>query len=154
MLHRRHNAARPEGRNQLTEFVNGTRSHRYHVALWLAANTGMWRGEILGLRWDDVDLDLGLLCVTRSLVSVGYELHETRGKSRSARRSINLDPTTTELLSEWRQRRCAEDPEFDLDDPEGHMFSRPDGTAIHPQLLPDAFKRLVDRPGSAADQIP
>jgi integrase len=132
---------------QLSEFVNGTRSHRYHAALWLAANTGMRRGEVLGLRWGDVDLDLGLLCVTRSLVSVGYELHETRGKSRSARRSINLDPITTELLSEWRQRRCAEDPEFDPDDPEGHVFSRPDGSATHPQLLSDAFKKLVARSG-------
>lgn len=35
----------------------------------------MRRDEILGLRWSDVDLDRSVLCVTRSLVSVGYELH-------------------------------------------------------------------------------
>jgi integrase len=64
---------------QLNQFLTGTSDHRHHTALWVTANTGMRRGEILGLRWGDVDLDQGLLCVTRSLVSVGYELHETRG---------------------------------------------------------------------------
>ena len=107
----------------------------------------MRRGEILGLRWSDVDLDKSILCVTRSLVSVGYEIHETRGKSRTARRNINLDPTTVDLLCAWRQRRRNEDLEFDPDDPTGHVFSRPDGAPTHPQLLSDAFKKLVGRSG-------
>ena len=40
-----------------------------------------------------------------------------------------------------------EDPEFDRDDPDAHVFSRPDGTPTHPQLLSDAFKKLVARSG-------
>lgn len=81
--------------------------HRYHAALWVAANTGV--------RWSDVDLATGRLSVTRSLISVGYELHETRGKTRTARRSIDLDPRTVEVLHIWRQRRQHEDSEFDPD---------------------------------------
>ena len=107
----------------------------------------MRRGEILGLQWGDVDFDNAHLCVTRSLVSVGYELHETRGKSRTARRAINLDPNTIDVLHAWRQRRASEDPEFDHDDPDGHVFARPDGTPTHPQLLSDAFQKLVQRSG-------
>jgi integrase len=85
--------------------------------------------------------------VTRSLVSVGYAFHETRGKSRTARRPINLDPKTVEILHSWRQRRQDEDPQFDRDDPDGHVFARPDGAPTHPQLLSDAFKKLVHRSG-------
>jgi integrase len=107
----------------------------------------MRRGEILGLRWGDVDFDAAHLSVTRSLVSVGYELHETRGKSRTARRAINLDPRTIDVLHAWRQRRANEDPEFDHDDPDGHVFARPDGTPTHPQLLSDAFQKLLHRSG-------
>jgi integrase len=107
----------------------------------------MRRGEILGLRWGDVDFDTAHLSVTRSLVSVGYELHETRGKSRTARRAINLDPRTIDVLHTWRQQRADEDPEFDGDDLDGHIFARPDGTPTHPQLLSDAFQKLVHRSG-------
>ena len=81
------------------------------------ANTGMRRGEILDLRWGGVDFDTAHLSVTRSLISVGYELHETRGKSRTARRAVNLDPRTIHVLHAWRQLRANEDPEFDRDDP-------------------------------------
>jgi len=88
-----------------------------------------------------------LLSVTRSLVSVGYELHETRGKSRTARRSINLDPRTVEVLREWRQQRLREDSEFDSADLDQHVFCRPDGKPTHPQLLSDAFKKLVRNSG-------
>jgi integrase len=83
---------------QLGAFLASTRDHRHHAALWVTANTGMRRGEILGLRWGNVDFDTAHLAVTRSLVSVGYELNETRGKSRTARRPINLDARTVEVL--------------------------------------------------------
>jgi integrase len=132
---------------QLGAFLASTRNHRYHAALWVTANTGMRRGEILGLRWGDIDFATAHLSVTRSLVSVGYELHETRGKSRTARRAINLDPCTIEVLHTWRQQRVNEDPDFDPNDPDSHVFARPDGTPTHPQLLSDAFQKLVHRSG-------
>ncbi len=82
----------------------------------------MRRGEVLGLRWADVDFDTACLSVTRSLVSVGYELYETRGKSRTARRCINLDPATIDVLHRWRDQRAGEDPEFDAGDAEGRVL--------------------------------
>ena len=107
----------------------------------------MRRGEILGLRWGDVDLDAGRLSVSRSLVSVGYEVHETRGKTRTARRTIDLDPRTVEVLRAWRSHRSLESSSFDGGDAEAYVFARPDGTPIHPHLLSDAFKKLVTRSG-------
>ena len=132
---------------QLREFLTFTRTQRYHAALWVTANTGMRRGEVLGLRWGDVDLDAGTLSVTRSLVSVGYELHETRGKSRTARRCINLGPATINVIRRWHEPRASEDAEFDPGDLDARMFCRPDGQPTHPQLLSDAFVKLVERSG-------
>ena len=62
--------------HQLNAFLTLAAGHHLHVAFWLAANTGMRRGELLGLRWTDIDLPEARLSVNRSLVSVGYTLHE------------------------------------------------------------------------------
>ena len=133
--------------DELRQFLNSTRNHRYHAALWVTASTGMRRGEVLGLRWGDIDLAAGQLSVARSLISVGYELHVTRGKTRNSRRSIDLDPTTVAVLQAWRQRRRSEDPHLDTADLDQHVFCRPDGQPTHPQLLSDAFGKLIERSG-------
>jgi integrase len=87
--------------------------------------------------WTDVDLDRARLSVNRSLVSVGYALHESRGKTRTARRCIDLDERTVDML----RITC----EFGDDD--AYLFGREDGSPFHPQLLSDAFKKLVHRSG-------
>jgi len=69
---------------QLRAFLDLTADHRLHSALWVSANTGMRRGELLGLRWGDVELGAARLSVNRALVAVGYELHESCGKTRRA----------------------------------------------------------------------
>ena len=96
----------------------------------------MRRGELLGLRWGDIDLDSKRLSVNCALVSVAYELHESRGKTRTARRSIDLDTRTVELLRSSRRVGADED---------SYVFSHDDGSPIHPQVLSDAFKKLVAR---------
>ncbi len=106
--------------------------------IWLAANTGMRRGELLGLRWGDIDLCGKRLSVNRSLVSVGYELHESRGKTRTARRCIDLDDRTIEVLRSDRHRDVSDDD---------YVFAYDDSSPIHPQVVSDAFKKLVARSG-------
>ena len=110
----------------------------HFAALWLAANTGMRRGEVLGLRWGDVDLKSARLSVNRSLISVAYELNESRGKTRTARRTIDLDERTMDVL------RTIRSPDSKVED---YVFCHKDGTPIHPQVLSDAFKRLVGQSG-------
>ena len=52
---------RPE---QLRQFLQEITSHRLYPAFYLLATTGMRRGEVLGLRWSDVDLDGHLISVS------------------------------------------------------------------------------------------
>ena len=89
---------------QLHSFLNAALPERLFPAFWLAANTGMRRSELLGLHWSDIDLDTAHLSVNRALVSVSYELHESRGKTRNSSRWIDLDATTVEVLERWRER--------------------------------------------------
>src|SRR5580704_12193010 len=64
--------------------------HRVHAAAVLAISTGMRRGEILALRWGDVDLERGMVSVTRSLEQVKRDLRFKDCKSRRGRRQIAL----------------------------------------------------------------
>ena len=132
---------------QLRAFLDAAAHHRFHAALWVSANTGMRRGELLGLHWGDVDLDSARLSVSRSLIAVGYELHESRGKTRTSRRCIDLDRRTVEVLSQWRLRRAKENPSLDQTDEDAYVFAKPDGAPTHPHLLSDAFNKLVRRSG-------
>lgn len=77
----------------------------------------------------------------RALVSVAYELHESRGKTSSARRCIDLDPTTIEVFTQWRARLELElHREVHVDD---YFFPTADGRPTHPDLFSQAFSRLV-----------
>jgi integrase len=82
----------------------------------LLLTTGLRRGEALGLRWgdDDVDLDAGRLAVRRALVTVGYEVHWSKPKTKAGHRVFKLDPLTIEVLRAHRRRqadeRCAPSP--------------------------------------------
>ncbi len=128
---------------QLRTFLDQARSNRLFATLWLAAYTGMRRSEVLGLRVGDLDL-CGQLSVNRGLVSVGYELHETRGKTRHSRRRIDLDRGTVEVVRQWLVLREGEELS---PGPEDYLFAHPDGTPIHPQVLSDCFEKLVKRSG-------
>ena len=88
--------------DQVAVFLRAAVGHRLFPAFWLAANTGMRRSELLGLKWGDIDLDKATVSINRGLVAIGYELTESRGKTANSRRGIDLDPTTIDVLSAWK----------------------------------------------------
>src|SRR3546814_15316817 len=93
---------------QLGVCLRTAAGQRFFPGRWLTAMTGMRRNEVLGLKWPDIDTKKRRLSLNRGLVAVGYELHQTRGKTRNARRSIDLDDTTIAVLEGWRTFQAAE----------------------------------------------
>ncbi len=98
---------------------------------------------MLGLKWPDVDFRKKQLHLNRGLVAVGYEVHETRGKTKTARRCIDLDDTTLTVLEGWRALQAAEFAAVGIDNDEEWMFTHGDGNPIHPHALYQTFKRIV-----------
>jgi integrase len=130
----------------LQAFLRAAAGHRLFPMLWLAAMTGMRRNEVLGLQWPDVDFAKGRLSLNRGLVAIGYELHQTRGKTESARRSIDLDTTTLAVLAGWKALQAAEFAAVGIDD-DGWVFTDGDGQPIHPHALSQTFERIARRGG-------
>ena len=71
----------------------------------VVAATGMRRGEACGLRWSDVDLDVGKLTVQRSHIAIRGSVGDQPTKTRSVR-TVTLDAgTTAALTAAWRAAR-------------------------------------------------
>lgn len=128
---------------ELRAFLKAVEEDRLYAAYVIAATTGMRRGEVLGLRWQDVDIGAGRVSVSRSLTIVGgYEMQFSEPKTARGRRSVALDPQTVEALREHRARQMLERSlaggsyvDADL------VFAREDGSPVHPDGFADAFQR-------------
>ena len=132
----------------LRSFLAACEGDRKHPAWLLLASTGMRRGEVLGLSWDDVDLETAQLAVRRTLVAVDMDVAFSEPKTQRSRRVVALDATTVAALRSWR-RRQAEDklalgPAYD---DRGFVFTRADGRPFDPNDFSREFDRRVKRLG-------
>ena len=129
---------------ELSRFLTATADHRHHTLWVVAANTGMRRGELVGLRWTDVDLARATISVRQAVVVVAYTLHLSDVKTASGRRTINIDTRTVDTIRRWRDERqkVAREPGEAYDD-HGLVFCKTDGYPIHPELISRTFDRLV-----------
>jgi integrase len=74
---------------QVRMFLDSVDNDRLRGCWWLLANTGMRRGEVLGLRWEDVDFDAGTLRIVRTLITTDVQRKGSpvwRGGRRRPRR--------------------------------------------------------------------
>jgi integrase len=99
--HREQAAERVLDEEQLRRLLaEGTRSPRIQTMLRAAGEGGLRRGELIGLRWPDVDLSARRLDVRRSVWQVGGEKGEKTAKGRRARR-VAISETFAGRLSAW-----------------------------------------------------
>lgn len=87
---------------QLRELLGALREHRLYPLVLLLGSTGLRLGEALALRWDDVDLERGLLRVTGTVRGSGAAAVRTAPKSLRSRRSLPISAPVVEALRAWR----------------------------------------------------
>lgn len=114
-------------------------------AVVLAVHTGLRQGEILGLRWRDVDLEVGRLTVAQALQYLsGHGLSERQPKTDRSRRTIPLGETALRALARLRRRQAEQrlslGPAYK---DSGLVVTTAVGTALDPNNLRRAFRRIV-----------
>lgn len=117
-----------------------------HVLWRLLLVTGLRRGELLGLRWQDVDLVLGTVTVEQSRVRVDHRVVVSTPKTRAGRRTVSIDPTTVTLLA---QLRNAQEATADLLGRWGTdlVAASATGQPLDPPWLLDQWKRAARAAG-------
>ena len=135
-------AARSWTALELNQFLKTARSQRLYPALHLAAHTGMRRGEVVGLKWSDLDSARSRLSISRSLQNVGGRPVEFGVKTRTSRRTVELDHHTCDLLVRWRRRLQRDLLPHGADD---WMFCNTSGRFLNPESITQLFDRIVQR---------
>ncbi len=109
---------------------------RAPLPLWhTIAMTGMSRGEAIGLRWSDVDLENARLSVRRALIPISREVVVSEPKTVKGRRVIALDPGTVEVLKAQAARQLDEQKRLGrgLGRDSGLVFTLENGAALDPE---------------------
>ena len=133
--------------DELGQFLTCVAGTRLEAVWRLAAMTGMRRGEVLGLRWSDLDLDAARLSVRQALVAVGYEVLISTPKSHVAR-VIDLDAETVVKLREHRTRQGQERTEWGMDYRDQDLVvAKENGDPIHPHTFSQSFERAIEHAG-------
>ncbi len=132
---------------ELSTFLDSARDDRLYPAIHLAAMTGMRRGEVIGLRWQDVDLDRCRVAVRHTFVLVDNAIRSSTPKNHQAR-VIDLDRATCDVVRQHQQRLIEEEAAWGRGYEESNLvFTREDGSPIHPGSFSEAFGRLVRQSG-------
>lgn len=132
---------------QTAWLIDAAQTTRLYIPVLLAVSAGMRRGEILAVRWQEMNLTSGAVSVCRSLEQTkagGLKFKDT--KSRHGRRPVSLPEITVEAL---RQHKTAQDELKRLlgsDYQDNHLVCcREDGTIWPPNAFTSAFRDLLRR---------
>lgn len=130
---------------QAQALLAGITDLRLLVPVTLALSTGMRRGEICGLRWQDVDLEAGRAYVVQTVQRLkGQGLTTLPTKTRGSRRAVDLPEAAVAVLKAWRKRqleeRLAAGPFWQET---GFVCTAPDGRPLDPGWITHAFGKAV-----------
>jgi len=135
--------------DDLARFLEAAKDTPYHALFYLALYTGMRRSELLALRWQDVDLLLCQVQVSRSLHHLKDGSYVfTEPKSAKSRRTIALPPSATLLLREHREKQKLERTMLGIPLKDDDLiFSQFDGKPLRPNTITRAWALLAAKAG-------
>jgi integrase len=142
---------RPEDREivilskpEIGTILSAAQGTELFVPILVGVTTGVRRGELLALRWSDLDLDAGYLIVNQALEQVGRKITFKPPKNKKSRRKVTLPDTTTKALRQYRKTQAEERLRMGLPAAARTLvFSRPNGEPLDPDAVSKAFKRIV-----------
>ena len=145
---------------QVSTFLRAAQTTPYFTAYYLELATGLRRGELLGLRWCDVDLEAKTVSVNQGLVRTKAGLVFQPPKTKQGKRTISIPVDVAGVLKFHQKRQENQQEEagsawvgkmvfLNKDKPEDNdlVFTNAIGKPIDPRALTRHFERLLARAG-------
>ena len=134
------------GHDELAAFLTVASEHRLGPAFELALHTALRRGELCGLRWQDIDLDRGVAKISNNRVKLDAKTIAKTTKTASSTAELELSPAAVAALEVWRLRQGFERDEWEkLGVPwvdSGYVLTMENGRPVDPAYLTRLFERL------------
>lgn len=119
---------------------------RYYAAFVLAIMTGLRKGEILGLKWADIDFDNRVIQVNRTLTWIGGNPVFQEPKTDRSRRTVALPVQAIQALRAHRANQAHERLLMGASYEDSDLvFARPDGRPVYTRTFDDAWYRALQR---------
>ena len=121
---------------QLQAFLDEARATGVYEMYYIELATGLRRGELLGLKWQDIDWKNGIIKVRRQVARVDGQIVEAPLKTKNSYRAVSISPQAIDVLRE--QKRKTNDQ---------YVFPSPNGGPISPDSVNNMLKRVLERAG-------
>mgnify|MGYP000138560863 CR=1 FL=1 len=138
----------PLTEEQVARFLDAAKRNRFEALFITVLGTGLRRGEVFGLRWEDIDLQNGFLTVQRTLEVVKGKLKFVPPKTKTSKRTISLPPSVVDALKKHRIQQMQHKLRLrPLYEDQGLVFPSETGTPFNPDNLDRYFKPILKKTG-------
>lgn len=142
--------------SQINEFLNYTKDKRHYCSYALGLLAGMRQGEILGLRFKDIDFENKLITIRQTLDNPGKQIKQG-GKTASSERVISIPNQLVEILIKQKEikqahrekliKKLSKQEISEMDNMDLVIFNLKHGRQVLPRKLYEAFIKDVSRAG-------
>ena len=122
---------------QLASFLREAKESGVFEMYYIELATGLRRGELLGLKWSDIDLEHGSLRVQRQIARIDGEIVEAPLKTKNAYRTLPLSADAIDVLK-TQKKKCGNSQ---------YVFPSPTGGPISPDSVLHMLHRVLKRAG-------
>ena len=122
---------------QLASFLREAKESGVFEMYYIELATGLRRGELLGLKWSDIDLEHGSLRVQRQIARIDGEIVEAPLKTKNAYRTLPLSADAIDVLK-TQEKKCGNSQ---------YVFPSPTGGPISPDSVLHMLHRVLKRAG-------
>ena len=120
----------------MVAFLDEAKSSGVYELYYIELATGLRRGELLGLKWEDIDLTAGVIRVRRQVSRIDGKIVEAPLKTKNAYRTVTISPQAVEVLNAQKAKTNDE-----------YVFPSPNGGPISPDSVNNMLKRVLKRAG-------
>lgn len=121
---------------QLTAFLQEAKASGVYEMYYIELATGLRRGELLGLKWEDIDLEQATIRVRRQVARINGEIVEAPLKTKNSYRTISIGEDAVGILKQQKEKSHSE-----------YVFPSPTGGPISPDSVIQMLHRVLERAG-------